>query len=77
MTPFYNNPSDYPALPLSISSNSLKEALTCPSYELSGRPLGLLHSMLSLSKQPDKQDQLLGNVPHAHITGVDIGRLSW
>ena len=23
------------------------------------------------------QDQLLGNVPHAHIVGVDIGGLCW
>ena len=28
-------------------------------------------------KQPDKQDQLLGNVPHAHIAGVDVDGLCW
>ena len=33
-----------------IPINSQQEASTCPSHELCGRPLGLLHSRLSLSE---------------------------
>ena len=39
----------------------------------------LASSMLGcpFQRQPNKQDQLLGRVPHAHIAAVDVDGLCW
>ena len=57
----------YPITPLPVVVTR-EEASTCCSYEFCGRPLGLLN--YPFRKQPDKQDRLLGSVPHAHIAAV-------
>ena len=43
-------PAITPCKPFPMPSNSQQEASTCPTHEFCGRPLGLLHPVLSLSK---------------------------
>ena len=69
--PFDVTPGDHPvrvpAGPLPIH-----KASTCSSHEHCGS-IHLVSSMSAyhLEKQPNKQDQLLGNVSFVHITDVD------
>ena len=45
-----------------------------PGTNFMGAPLAFTPGY-PFQKQPEKQDQLMDNVPHTHIAGVDVGGL--
>ena len=65
-------PAPFPYLVISNRKHRLN-----PATNFVGAPLASSSPDYSLQRQPDKQDQLLGNVPHAHTAGVDVGGLCW
>ena len=61
--------------PYQVTPN--REHWLASAMKFVGTPLAFSTPGYPFQKQPDKQDHLLGNVPHAHIAGVDVGRLCW
>ena len=64
---------------LPIPSNFQQEASTCPSHKLCGQGAHKVRGWGKSStpcypfqRQYEKQDQLLRDVPHAHVAGVDV-----
>ena len=48
-----------------------------PAMNFVGAPLTSSTPGYLFQRQTKRQDQLLGNVPHTHIAGVDVGGLRW